>query len=134
MWQNCYNKDINPQQEGYGLVVDGAVEEITLDKTNLLMLIGDTQQLTATVLPNDAYNKNVIWEIGRVSYNYNAGSPAFTVDENGLVTALAEGDGEIVVRAADNNGAVAYCYVRVVKDLKEGTTEDFNITNHDWDN
>ena len=134
MWQHCYNKEINPQQEGYGLVLEGAVEEIILNKTDILLVVGETQQLTATVLPDDAYNKNVIWEIGWVNYNYNVGSSAFTLDENGVVTAVAEGEGEIIVRAADNNGAQAHCYVRVVKDLKEGTTEDFNITNHDWDN
>jgi uncharacterized protein YjdB len=130
MWQNTYYKDVTHQQEGYGITVEGAVTEIQLDKYELIMTVGQTVQLTATVLPEDAYNKNVEWSVGSVSHEGDV--VPITVDENGVVTALHEGGGSIIVRAADRNGAEAYCYVRVVKEQAEGEAEDFTGTNHDW--
>jgi hypothetical protein len=133
MWQHLYNKSINPQREGNGLVLEGAVTEILLDKYDVVLAVGQTKQLTATVLPEDAYNKDVIWEIDWMS-SFGGDDPAFTLSEDGVITAVAEGEGEIVVRAADNNGASTYCTVRIVKELAEGEAEDFTGTNHDWDN
>lgn len=130
MWQNCQYKYVNPQQEGYGITIEGAVEEIKLDKSYVIMTVGQSLQLTATVWPDDAYNKNVEWSVG--SKSHEGEESPFTVDENGLVTALHAGEGEIVVRAADKNGAEAYCHVRVVTQLTDGEAEDFTGTNHDW--
>jgi uncharacterized protein YjdB len=130
MWQNCDYKSVTHQQEGYGVTIEGAVTEIQLDKYRVVIPIGQTVQLTATVWPQDAYDKQVIWEMYWMTHDGD--NAPFTVDENGLVTALHEGEGEIIVRAADRNGAEAYCSVRVVKEQTEGEAEGFTGSNHDW--
>ena len=69
------------------------VESITLDKETAEMLIGDKLSLKATVLPADADNAAVTW----TSLNDKVAS----VDQNGNVTALAEGNATIVAKAGD---------------------------------
>lgn len=119
------------QREGYGLEIEGAVKEIELNTESLVLVTGETAQLTATVLPADALNKNVGWGINWISSWKN---PPFTIDENGLVTAVCEGEGQIFVIALDNNGAVTYCEVKVVGSKSQGNTENFTGTEDDWDN
>jgi membrane dipeptidase len=68
------------------------------------MLVGRTLQLTATVLPTTALNKNVIW---------SCDSPfVATVNQNGLVTAIGAGPANITVTTVDG-GFTATCYVLV---------------------
>ena len=120
------------QREGYGLEIKGAVKTIELNTQSLVLVPGETAQLTATVLPADALNKNVGWGINWIKSSWN--NPPFTIDENGLVTALCEGEGQIFVKALDNNGAVTWCYVKVVGSKSQGNTENFTGTEDDWDN
>ena len=54
---------------------------------------GETLQLTATVTPDNAANKNVTWT--------SSDSKVATVDENGLVTAVANGTAIITVTTED---------------------------------
>lgn len=119
------------QQEGYGLEIEGAVKAIELNTNTLTLVPGQTAQLIATILPADAINKDVEWDIDWLSSWSN---PSFTIDENGLVTALCEGDGRISVTALDDNGAVAYCEIIVVSSLTESEAEDFTGSDHNWDN
>ena len=119
------------QQEGYGLEIEGAVKAIELNTNTLTLVPGQTAQLIATILPADAINKDVEWDIDWLSSWSN---PPFTIDENGLVTALCEGDGSISVTALDDNGAVAYCEIIVVSSLTESEAEDFTGSDHNWDN
>lgn len=71
------------------VTVDGiAVESIAIDKASLEMEVGETAQLTATVTPEDAENKEVIWT--------SSNEKVATVDETGLVTAIAVGEASIV--------------------------------------
>ncbi len=80
------------------------VESVTLDRTELSLTTGDTELLTATVLPDDAGNKNVVW---------TSDDEDVATVKNGLVTAM--GPGETVVRAAseENAGIFAQCTVKV---------------------
>jgi len=69
------------------------VESITLDKTTLIMQLNEQQLLTATILPEKAYDKTVLWrssDVGIVS-----------VDNTGLLTALAGGDAVITATAGN---------------------------------
>jgi len=79
--------------------VDGAgsinVTEVSLDKTTASLTVGNTEQLTATVAPENASNKNISW----ASSNTNVA----TVDANGLVTAVAAGTADITVTTEDGN-------------------------------
>ncbi len=81
------------------------VKSITLDETELSLLLNATKQLTATVLPTYAKNRKVTWE----SSNSNIAS----VDEYGKVTAKAFGFCTITCRATDGSGVYADCNITV---------------------
>ena len=83
-----------------------AVTGVTLDKTVLNMELGGNQTLVATVAPNDADNKEVTWSSSKEA--------AATVDGNGKVTAVAEGEAVITVKTKDG-GYTATCKVTVTK-------------------
>lgn len=59
------------------------------------MLVGDTEALSAVVLPEQATNKNVVWSSGN--------DAVVSVDENGVITAKAAGQAEITATAADGS-------------------------------
>lgn len=56
---------------------------------------GGSVALTAIVIPDNATNKNIIWE--------SSNKKVATVDENGLVTSLGYGTTRITVRTEDGN-------------------------------
>lgn len=84
------------------------VEEIKLNVNELSLEIGDTYQLTAEVLPEDATDQTIIWE--------SSNPECVTVDENGLLTALSEGTATIVAKSADGNCEVS-CLVTVTSEV-----------------
>lgn len=81
-----------------------AVTSVTLDESTLDITVGQTRQLTATVLPNNATDKSVTWS----SSNNNIA----TVTSNGLVTAVSAGTANIIVRTEDG-GYTASCEVTI---------------------
>ena len=87
-----------------------AVESITLSEETLSLTEGATFQLEATVMPENATDKTVIW-------NTSDGSVA-TVSEDGLVTAVAEGTATIIASAG---GKSTQCEVTVTKEVIEVT-------------
>ena len=79
------------------------VSGITLDKTELVLIVGDAAvQLKATVAPDNATDKTVTWSIDKTS--------VATVDATGKVTAVAEGEATITAKAGDKT---ATCKVTV---------------------
>lgn len=82
------------------------VEEIKLDKTQITINEGDEETLTATVLPEDAENKNIVWE--------SSNQEVATV-ENGKVSALTKGEATIYAKSQDNESVIAQCVVTVTK-------------------
>ena len=81
-----------------------SVTGVTLNKTSTSLYVGDTETLTATVEPSDATNRAVTWT--------SSDSTVATVDQNGLVTALARGTAVITATTADG-GKTASCTVTV---------------------
>lgn len=82
-----------------------AVTGVTLDKsTAKLTAKGQTVDLTATVAPENATNKNVIFE--------TSNEKVATVDGNGKVTAVANGKATITVTTEDGEKTAA-CEVTV---------------------
>ena len=69
-------------------------DNITIDKTTVEMVEEDEIQLSATIKPDNAKNKSVIWT--------SADSSIASVDDNGKVTAIAEGETVIRATAADS--------------------------------
>ncbi len=77
---------------------------VTLNKTELSLTVGSSEQLTATVAPAEADNKSVTW---------TSSNPAVaTVDASGNVTAVGTGTATITVTTADG-GKTATCTVTV---------------------
>lgn len=81
-----------------------SVTGVSLDKTEIVLVEGSSQTLTATVEPTNATNKNVTW-----SSDHEA---IATVDQNGTVTARNGGQATITVTTKDGS-KTATCTVNV---------------------
>lgn len=100
-----------------------SVTNVTLNQTTINLKTGETYQLSATVYPTNATNRNVNW-----STTYYA---VASVNNNGLVTANGSGTAKIWCVAADGSGAADYCIVNVsdpVVEASEITINDFDTT------
>jgi uncharacterized protein YjdB len=95
------------------------VTGVTLDKNSASLLVGQTQQLTATVTPDNATDKSVTWS----SSNPNVA----TVDQTGLVTAKAGGSVTITVITTDGS-KMATCDVTVNQPVKSVALDMDNAT------
>ena len=83
------------------------VTEIRLDKENITMPVGSTYRLTATILPENATDKTLVWKSDDES--------VAIVDKDGLVIAV-KGGFETIISAATPKGDVkAICKVKVEK-------------------
>lgn len=80
------------------------VEGVSLNVTEQIMGVGHELQLQATVIPEDATDKTVVWSSDDESI--------VTVDEEGTVSAHAQGQATVTVTAEDG-GFTAECLVTV---------------------
>ena len=96
--------------------------EIRLNYTSVSLKIGEEKQLTATVIPSDATNKEVTWSSDKTSIA--------TVSSDGLVTAKAEGTATITCKAKDGSGVSATCSITVYSPV----VAEINATNFPDDN
>lgn len=85
-----------------------AAEKVTLSKNSLSLEKGKSEQLTATISPDNAGQKVVYW----ISSNTDVA----TVDKNGKVTASGMGSATITAYAADHSGKKAVCTVNVASE------------------
>ena len=81
-----------------------SVEQVTLNKNELTLTVDDEETLSATVLPDNASNKNVTWESSNEEI-------ATVVD--GVVTAVGAGDATITCKSVADNTKQATCAVHV---------------------
>ena len=81
------------------------VEQITLNESTYELHPQGTLQLVATVGPSSATNDDVEWR--------SSNEDAATVDENGLVTAVAIGSATITATAVDGSGVYGSCVITV---------------------
>lgn len=84
------------------------VTSVSLNITELQMAKGTTRQLIATVLPENATNKNISW--------LSSNPSVARVNEEGVVTAVSQGEATIVVTTEDGNHT-ASCKVIVEKPI-----------------
>ena len=94
------------------------VTSITLDKDNLTLLVGNTATLTATVLPDDATDKTIMW----VSCN-----PDVATVENGVVKGIGVGETTII---ATSDAVSAFCNVLVLLDSEQGVFAEYSGDNN----
>ena len=92
------------------------VTGITIDKTSLLLGIGDETMLSVTsVLPDNANDKDVVWS--------SSNSSVATVDNSGRVIAMGGGTATINATANDGGGAYASCSVKVKNPCPSGAVD-----------
>lgn len=100
-----------------------AVTGVKLNKSTEIMQVGDKLSLVATIEPTGATNKNVKWT--------TSNSNVATITEEGIITAVAEGETTITVTTEDGN-YTASCDITVTKktnsedDIYKDDTEDKN--------
>ena len=80
------------------------VTGVSLNRSQITLFVGKSENLTAAVKPSNAANKGITWQ----SSNTNVA----TVDSGGRITARAEGTATITVKTNDN-GKTAKCTVTV---------------------
>ena len=90
------------------------VTGIALNKTSLALYVNDTEQLTATVAPENA-DGTILWT--------SSDSTVATVDRNGSVHAVGAGTATITVAAASDSSKNAACTVTVTESVY-GITAD----------
>lgn len=83
------------------------ITKVILSDDSLTMSTGDTHHLTATVLySDDSTNNRVLWN--------SSNSTVAAIDQNGLITALANGNTTIIAQASKNNASeLAECTITV---------------------
>ena len=95
-----------------------AVTSVSLNKTSLSLVKGNSTTLTATINPSNASNKTLTWT--------TSNSSVATVDSNGKVTAKGAGTATITVKT--NNGKTATCKVTVINPTVAVTSVSLNKT------
>ena len=93
---------------------------------------GQNTQLSVSVLPSNAENKSIVWSTSNAS--------VATVDNNGVITAVANGNATITAAALDGSGKYAECSVVVeipkennqVVELAGGESKILSIWNEDY--
>ena len=98
-----------------------AVSEITLNITKTQLAVGNTLELKATVLPEDATDKTVTWV---------SDAPTIaSVDNNGIVTAIASGIAQISATAGVKTAA---CTIEVKDKVVFATGIQWNVANKEF--
>lgn len=88
------------------------VSGITLDKSSITLKVGESETLTPTIVPEDATNKNVVWN--------SSNKEVASVD---LGTVLAVAPGTATITAQTEDGAMkAECIITVKPNLAPSVT------------
>ncbi|MCL2502471.1 MAG: Ig-like domain-containing protein, partial [Bacteroidales bacterium] len=95
------------------------VVSVSLSQTSTTLTVGSTQQLSATISPADATNKEVTWS--------SSASNVAAVSSLGLVTAVAAGSATITVTTVDGN-KTATCTVTVSVSVTGVTISPTSVT------
>lgn len=114
---NRYYKECACGDKSYA--TETPVLGVTLDKASMSMTVGSTGTLTATINPVNAANKSLTWTSDNTA--------VATVDENGKVTAVAEGTAKITVKTVDGE-KTAVCAVTVTAKTSGGSSSGGSST------
>ena len=81
------------------------VQTISLNATQKNLIIGDSFTLTATAMPENATNRNVIWKL--------VSGDAISLSNTGVIQAKKVGEAIVRAESADGSGITAECKVVV---------------------
>jgi len=102
------------------VTVGQAVEKIEFEETFPLLAANSSVTLKASVLPENATSKKIVWE--------SSNPEVLSVSEKGVIKGLSCGMAEVICRAADESGTAAKFEVQVYQrvtglklNLQEGT-------------
>jgi uncharacterized protein YjdB len=92
------------------ITVNIPVTGVSLNKTAIDMYVGDVEQLSATVIPNDAVNTDVTW---------SSSSPTVvTVSDDGVVTGVSAGTATVTLTLTSDDGKFTVtCAVTVKNEM-----------------
>ncbi|MGN0487194.1 MAG: Ig domain-containing protein [Acutalibacteraceae bacterium] len=90
-------------------------KSISLDKTAITMYNGKAFQLKATVLPENATDKTILWQSGDKN--------VATVSSDGLVQARGKGTTYITAKMKSNTSLIAVCKVTVYLGVEDIATD-----------
>ena len=109
--EKTFNIDaIDIDENGELLPYEVQAQSITLDKTAIDLLEGNTDKLTATVLPENASNKKVVWS--------SSDETIATVDQEGNVTAVKSGQADITAKVEGTNLSASCKVIVTEKEIK----------------
>lgn len=89
------------------VTVASLIKEVVLNQTSVNLYEGDTYQLTAIISPSDATNKTLEWS--------SSNSEVATVDTNGKILAIKQGQATITAQTTDGSNLSATCNVEVLE-------------------
>ena len=102
------------------VTVSKAVEEISLEETEKTAYTSTTVKLGATVEPNDATSKKLVWE--------SSDPTVATVDATGNVRCISVGTCDIICTAADGSGVTSKCRFTVLAKVSGLSLSEKNVT------
>ena len=100
--------DGSEKTTSFTLTVKKYVSAITLDKEKLTLYVGERGTVKQTVLPEDANDRNVIWQ---------SSDPGVATVSNGTITGVKAGTTNITCTARDGSGVSKTCEVTVVQQI-----------------
>lgn len=115
--------DRSDAQDSCSVTVQQQVTGVYLDNSTLDMAEGDSLLLTATISPDNAWDKSVTWTSSKKT--------VATVNEDGIVRAVSKGTATITATANDGSGKSATCLITVHRMVSSISLALTSLTIHD---
>ncbi len=113
-------QDGSGQSASCTITVKQPIEKVLMDKYTLTLFVGRKENLTATVSPENASDKSILW--------ISTDEKVATVDANGKVTAVGVGTALITACSQDGSGQSGSCTVTVVQPVEKIEMSQYALT------
>ena len=97
------------------ITVRQPVAKVILDKNTISIVSGKTSALKASVFPENADSKTIVWT--------SSDTKVVTVTQQGIVKGIRKGNATITAKAADGSGVKAACQIAVTQPASKGLKE-----------
>ena len=95
------------------------VSAVDVTPKTLVLTVGETKQITASVEPSNATNKKVVWT--------SSDEKVAVVDDHGAVTAIAAGTARITAASDEDRTITASADIRVISAGADVAAQDFGV-------